>query len=158
MIRSATLQDYDRVMEMMINFANHSPWAPHHDPQYNDHYVRNLLSSFIANGCILVAEPQPNQLDQTPQLGGMLIATTVSDPWLPHVKTLKELAWWVEPEYRQTSMGYRLLQKYIEVGKKMVTKGYVDGFTLTNMSISPDFDLEKRGWQKVETNYIYGDV
>ena len=37
----------------------------------------------------------------------------------------------------------------------MVDKGIVDGFTLTNMSISPDFDLEKRGWNKVETNYAY---
>jgi len=26
------------------------------------------------------------------------------------------------------------------------------------MEISPDFNLEKRGWNKVETNYVYGDV
>lgn len=158
MIRSANLEDFDRIMELMINFANHSPWAPHHNPMYNDHYVRNLLTSFLTQGCILVAQPQPNQTPQPDQIQGMLIATTVSDPWLPHVKTLKELAWWVEPEYRHTSMGYRLLQKYIEYGKKMVEKNMVHGFTLTNMSISPDFDLEKRGWNKVETNYVYGDV
>jgi len=23
------------------------------------------------------------------------------------------------------------------------------------MEVSPDFDLEKRGWRRIETNYVY---
>jgi hypothetical protein len=34
----------------------------------------------------------------------------------------------------------------------------IDGFTLTNMEISPDFDLEKRGWKPIERNYLYEGV
>ena len=42
--------------------------------------------------------------------------------------------------------------------KKLVEEQHIQGFTLTNMEISPDFDLEKRGWRPIETNYIYEGV
>jgi len=52
-------------------------------------------------------------------------------------------------------LGYRLLKEYVNIGKTLVDKKIIEGFTLTNMEISPDFDLEKRGWRPVEKNYIY---
>jgi hypothetical protein len=89
---------------------------------------------------------------------GMLIAVIQQDSWLPHVKTMKEIAWWVEPEHRMSSLGYRLLKEYIKCGEKLVESDIIEGFTLTNMMQSPDFDLEKRGWRPVETNYVYEGV
>ena len=151
MIRHATIQDYNRIMEMMINFANSSPYEPLQRPQYDSMYIKRLLDAFIKTGVILVAEKDD-------VIQGMLIAQIIPDVWLPYVKTLRELAWWVEPDYRHSTMGYRLLKKYQDIGRKLQEKGVIAGFTLTNMEISPDFDLEKRGWQKAETNYVYGDV
>ena len=151
MIRRADIQDFDRIMEMMINFANSSPYEPHHNPQYNDQYVRNLLVGLTQNGVIVLGE-------QNSRIEGMLIAGVTTDPWLPHVKTLKEIAWWVEPPARQTTLGYKLLKKYIDYGIKMQDAGVIDGFTLTNMEISPDFNLEKRGWKPIERNYLYEGV
>lgn len=151
MIRRATIQDYDRVMEMMINFANSSPYAPLQNPDYNDTYVRRLLDSFLRSGTILVGEKQQ-------QIVGMLIAQIQSDPWLPEVRTMKEVAWWVEPDHRMSSLGYRLLKEYVKLGESLVEQQLIHGFTLTNMDISPDFDLAKRGWRKIETNYVYEGV
>jgi hypothetical protein len=151
MIKRAGIEDFDRIMEMMINFANHSPFEAHHNPQYNDTYVRNLLVSIIKNGIVLVGE-------QRGEIQGMLIAAINPDPWLPQVKTMKEIAWWVEPIARNSTLGYKLLKKYIEYGEKMTDAGVIDGFTLTNMEISPDFDLEKRGWKPIERNYLYEGV
>ena len=151
MIRRADLQDFDWIMEMMINFANSSPYEPHHNPQYNDQYVRNLLVGLPKNGVIIVGE-------QNSRVEGMLIPGITTDPWLPQIKTLKEIAWWVEPKYRNTTLGYKLLKKYMEYGEKMQDAGIIDGFTLTNMEISPDFDLEKRGWKLIERNYLYEGV
>ena len=147
-IRKATIQDFDRIMEMMIDFANHSPYSPQNNPEYGDTYVRRLLCSFMQNGCILLA-------DHNDKVIGMLIGQTQPDPWLPHIKTLKEIAWWVDPEHRMTSAGYKLLLRYIKYGKALKEAGEISGFTLTNMEQSPDFDLEKRGWRPVEKNYIY---
>ena len=148
MIRFADIKDFDRIMDMMINFANSSPYAAHHDPQYNDRHVRTLLSHIMQNGVIIVGETDG-------ELQGMLIGMINSDPWLPHVKTMREIAWWVEEPYRMTSLGYKLLKKYVDVGEQLQQTGKIDGFTLTLMSQSPDLNLEKRGWSQVERNYVY---
>tara|TARA_R110000796_G_scaffold73508_3_gene165314 strand:+ start:6344 stop:6802 length:459 start_codon:yes stop_codon:yes gene_type:complete len=150
-IRHATLQDYDRIMEMMINFANSSPFESLQQPDFNDMYIRKLLDSFLKNGVILLGERED-------KIQGMLIAQIIPDVWLPHITSLREIAWWVEPEARMSSMGYRLLKEYVKVGEKLQEKDIIKGFTLTNMEISPDFNLEKRGWAPIETNYIYEGV
>ena len=148
MIRFADIKDFDRIMDMMINFANSSPYVAHHNPQYNDRHVRTLLSHIMKNGVIIVGEANG-------ELQGMLIGMINQDPWLPHVKTMREIAWWVEEPYRMTSLGYKLLKKYVDVGEQLQQTGKIDGFTLTLMEQSPDLDLEKRGWHKVERNYVY---
>ena len=148
MIRHADLKDFDRIMEMMINFANSSPYDAHHDPEYNDRYVRNLLVQIIQNGCVLVGEIEG-------RIEGMIIGMITSDPWLPEVKTLREIAWWVEEEHRFSMLGYKLLKKYIEVGEKMKDADIIAGFTLTMLEQSPDIGLEKRGWESIERNYLY---
>ena len=151
MIRFADLKDFDRVMQLMVNFANAAPVEAYHNPQYNDRGVRHYLAGLLQSGCVIVGEVKG-------EVQGMLLAQICSDPWLPHVKTLKELAWWVEEEYRNTSLGYKLLMKYVETGKNMRERGVIDNFVLTNMTISPDFDLGKRGWRAIETNYVYEGV
>lgn len=148
MIRHADLKDFDRIMELMINFANSAPVDAYHDPEYNYRGVQHFLAGVKGTGCILVGEADG-------AIQGMLIAQIMTDPWLPHVKTMKEMAWWVEPEYRNTSMGYRLLMEYVKFGKGLKERGMINNFVLTNMTVSPDFDLEKRGWRPIETNYVY---
>ena len=150
-IRRATIQDFDRIMEMMIDFANSSPYEAQHNPIYDDEYVRRLLCNFMQAGMILVGEVKG-------EIQGMLIAGIAPDVWLPEVKTMKEIAWWVDPDHRFSTLGFRLLKEYVNCGEKMVESGIIDGFTLTNMEISPDFDLEKRGWKKIESNFLYEGV
>ena len=68
---------------------------------------------------------------------------------------MKEVAWWVDPEHRMGSAGYKLLFRYIKYGKALQEADEIQGFTLTNMEQSPDFNLEKRGWAPMERNYLY---
>lgn len=149
MIRFAGLQDFDRIMKLMINFANSAPLEALHNPQYDHRRIQHLLAKISTHGCIVVGE------DKSGEIQGVLIAGISEDPWLPHVKTLREMMWWVEPEHRNTTMGYKLLLKYTQFGKELVAKNQIATFTLTNMKISPTFDLEKRGWKEIETNYVY---
>ena len=111
MIRFADFKDFDRLMELMINFANEAPIESLHNPEYEDRRIRHFFASILQSGVIIVAE-------QNEQIQGMLIAQIQPDSWLPYVKTLRELAWWVEPEYRNTTMGYRLLKEYAKVDRK----------------------------------------
>ena len=80
------------------------PYEAHHDPQYGDTWVRRLLCQFMSqSGCILLAEHEE-------EIIGMLIGSIYHpDPWLPEIKTLREVAWWVDEEHRMTSAGYKLL-------------------------------------------------
>lgn len=151
MIRHADLKDFDRIMALMVNFANAAPVDTYHEPQYNHRGVQHFLARVKSAGCILVGEADD-------QIQGMLIAQIMSDPWLPNHLVLKEIAWWVEPQYRNTSLGYRLLMEYVKFGKDLQHRGIVQNFVLTNMVTSPDFDLEKRGWRAIETNYVYEGV
>ena len=109
---------------------------------------QHLLFQIKNSGCIIIGY-------QDEQPAGMLIARIMEDPWLPHVRTLKEMAWWVEPEHRGSTVGYRLLKEYVKTGEAMKASGVIENFTLTLMTESPDFDLEKRGWRSVETNYVF---
>lgn len=149
MIRNADMKDYDRIIEMLVNFANAAPLSVLNNPQYDVRRVKTILQKISQNGCVLVAE------DRDKTIQGMLIAAIDNDIWMPHIKTLRELAWWVEPDYRHTTLGYRLLMEYVKVGKRLKAKEIIHNFTLTNLSISPNFDLVKRGWGTVETNYVY---
>jgi hypothetical protein len=149
MIRFADIKDFDKIISMMESFANAAPVEAYHDPVYNLRGVQNYLASVSNNGCIIVAENEHGEVS------GMLIAQICADPWLPQVKNMREVAWWVEPDYRHTSMGYRLLMKYVEVGKNMKQNGIIDNFVLTTMINSPDLNLQKRGWRPIETNYVY---
>ena len=148
MIRSARFSDYERVIEMLAKFADHAPLSIFHDPDYDHQRILRVLQQTQQSGCVLVA------VDRTDTPQGMIIARIVDDVWMPEIKFLRELAWWVEPEYRGTTMGYRLLCEYREFGRDLFDRGIVSGTVLTNMINSPDFDLEKRGWQKIEQNYI----
>lgn len=147
-IRFAGIKDFDRIMSLMINFANAAPVEALHNPKYNYRGVQNLLTMILKSGTIIVGE-----VDGVIQ--GMLIAGVDSNPWLPHVKTLKEMAWWVEPEYRNTSLGYRILKEYIRVGKLGQEVGAISNFTITTLMDSPIRDMEKFGWIPIEKNYVY---
>lgn len=148
MIRHATLQDYDRIIELMTHFADAAPVVSLNNPRPDVRRLQHFLAGIQQSGVILVAE-------EADDLQGMLIAQTQPDSWLPYVRTLRELAWWVEPEYRNTTMGYRLLQHYKQTALFMKQQGHIDQFTITLMENSPQLDLEKRGWTPIETNYIF---
>jgi hypothetical protein len=70
---------------------------------------------------------------------------------------LKELAWWVEPSHRNSSLGYRLLKEYVKFGKALKEKNIISAFTLTTLEDSPIRDLERFGWRPIEKNYVYGE-
>ena len=89
-------------------------------------------------------------------LAGVFMSIESPDIWIPKMVIMNELVWWVSPNYRDTSVGYRLLKEYTDACKILVDKGSIANFTMTLLENSPEIDLEKRGWDKIETNYVFG--
>lgn len=148
MIRTARIGDVERIIDLLINFANEAPIKSLHNPRVNRRKMGHTLVQLMLNGCVLVGEKDG-------KIQGMIIASIVDDVWLEYVKTLREVAWWVEPEYRHTTLGYRLLQEYVKFGKLLKQKEIISDFTMTTMVNSPELKLEDRGWRFIEMNYVY---
>jgi len=148
-VRGAGFDDYEAIKRFMIAFANANPFKGLHQPDYNDTYANRLIDSIRKQGVALVAE-------QDGKIVGMLLAMINGDIWLPEVKTMRELAWWVDPEHRGTSAGAKLLAEYNRIGDVMVEKDIISAYTITTLGMGDHLNLEKRGWHAIETNFVKG--
>jgi hypothetical protein len=151
MIRRAGVDDVDRIIELLENFANAAPVDFYHNPQYNTQHVIRQLGEIHRAGVILIGE-----IDG--EIEGMIIAKTCSDPWLPQIKIMREMAWWVEPKHRMGTIGYRLLKEYEKICKELVEKKKITAFTITTLTESPINDMARWGWRPIEQNYMYEEV
>ena len=151
-IRTSTRQDDDAIIDALKEFADYQPLGrlQVEAKEYNDHHIRKILDAIRGNGMILIAQSKEGDV------AGVFMSIITPDIWLPNMKIMNELVWWVCPHYRNTSAGLRLLKEYTKIGKKMVDSGKIATFTMTLLDNSPEIDLEKRGWDKIETNYVYG--
>jgi len=148
-VRGAGFDDYEAIKRFMIAFANANPFKGLHQPDYNDTYANRLIDSIRKQGVALVAEKDG-------EIVGMLLAMINGDLWLPEVKTMRELAWWVDPEHRGTSAGAKLLAEYNRIGDVMVEKDIISAYTITTLGMGDHLNLEKRGWHAIETNFVKG--
>ena len=112
------------------------------------HIYRILLRCEISTASF-VAEH-----DRTIQ--GMILALVSPDIWFPNQFRISELAWFVRPEYRHTTMGARLFHHYEKSAQNQVKSGKIRGCTISKLANSPDFDYEKRGFEFVEATYQQG--
>lgn len=74
--------------------------------------------------------------------------------WCDKTLAMYELAWWVKPEYRNGTAGYRLLQAYIKHGNKLKEQGRIRLFTLSKLTNSPNLDYAKLGFVKTDENWM----
>lgn len=149
---SLTAQDDDKIIECLKEFADYQPFGrlKAEADDYNDHHIRKVLDIIRKRGLLLLADGEEDDL------AGVFMSIESPDIWIPKMIIMNELVWWVSPNYRDTSVGYRLLKEYTDACKILVEKGRIANFTMTLLENSPEIDLEKRGWDKIETNYVFG--
>lgn len=143
MIRQANKYDKTEIVEMMQAFRIESgiPQFKNLDnPQYWDQMLANI---FAGQGIIFLAEGK-----------GLLMGLITPSLWCNKHFVLNELAWWVKPEYRGGTVGYKLLKKYIEYGEKLKQEKRILFYTLSKLSISPSISYEKLGFTKLDENWI----
>ena len=147
MIKQADVKDFKNIKKMFVNFANSAPVDYLHNPKYDDDYIDQIFYGIVKQGVLLYAE-----VDNKP--AGFFMAVKTPDMWLPQIPpVLREAAWWVEPEYRDGSIGGKLFMKYQQIAKDMKAKRQIQGFTMTLMEQSPDIKLDRYGYRPIETIY-----
>jgi len=143
MIRLANKFDKDGIMDLMRMFRDESPIQQYKDLN-NVEYISRLLDNLIAGQGVIYIEENV----------GMIIGVIQPTIWCDKTFALYELAWYVKPENRNTSVGYRLLSAYVLHAKKLKDEGRIKLFTMNKMITSPDIKYEKFGFTKIEEGWL----
>jgi N-acetylglutamate synthase-like GNAT family acetyltransferase len=146
MIRLATRYDIPRLLEIVEAYAYENPIkvlgrTQNHDPVYVEQLLFNII---LGKGFIYIDKG----------LRGAIIAVKQQNVWCPKVKELHELLWWVEPEYRNSTIGGRLWKAFDRTGTEMLNSGDVDLIMTSVSSHGPLIDYTKRGYEAVGASFV----
>lgn len=144
MPRLANKFDLPILVEMMRGYAQQSPIAALADEKMHDErHVENLLLSLIlGRGFVLIDEGGR----------GMLAAMVTPNFWCPEVMELKEIAWWVKPEFRRGSVGGRLFIEFDKIAKAYLAQNRVQVVCLSLLSSSEINSLP--GYRQIESTFV----
>jgi len=143
MIRQATKFDKTEIIEMMKQFRQEAD-LPEYIGEDNEEYWNLLLDTIlVGKGVVFLEEGK-----------GLLMALIHPTIWNNKIYTMQELAWYVKPEFRHTTVGYRLLKAYIEYGEELKEDGRIKFFSVSKMDTSPNIKYEKFGFRKKDENWI----
>jgi GNAT superfamily N-acetyltransferase len=145
-IRLADRWDIPEIIEMLREYRGQTPWSRLALCD-NEPYIRELLSHILAGmGQIFIAE-------RNEEVVGMLLAIKNSNIWDPDLYVINEMAFWVRPEHRGTTAGYRLLTAYRDYCEQERSAGRIEAYTLSKMTTSPDLDYGRFGFEKLEETW-----
>jgi predicted acetyltransferase len=86
------------------------------------------------------------------KLTGMLLAIKSPFMWDANKLIMSEIAYWVEPEYRGSTAGYRLLAKYVEHCDELKDNGVIVNYTMSQME-GQELDYSRFGLKPIETTW-----
>ncbi len=143
MIRQANKYDKTQIIEMMKCFRAEANIKQYADLD-NVEYWNKLLDSILAGQGVIFLEDSK----------GLIMALITHTAWCDKTYQMYELAWYVKPEYRNTSIGYRLLKEYVKYGNALKEQGRIRLFTMAKMVTSPNIKYDKFGFTKLDEVWI----
>ncbi len=85
---------------------------------------------------------------------GLIMGMIVPSLWCNKTFGLHELAWYVKPEYRKSTVGYRLFNEFVKYGNQLKDDGRVTYLVLGKLHNSPSLNYGKYGFKKMEETWI----
>ena len=143
MIRKATKHDKVQIIEMLELFKVESKIEQFQGMDINPSMNRLLDHILAGRGVIFIEDGK-----------GFIMAVITSLVWCDEILKMYELAWYVKPEFRVSTVVYRLLKSYVEYGKQLKKEGRIKLFSMGKMVTSPNIKYEKFGFSKLEENWI----
>lgn len=140
-VRPATHDDLERLADLARSFIEKTRYARF--LAFDRATVLQFLQLLLLRGLLVVAEVT----DRPGQLVGFVAAVYGTDP-IGSTKMLDELAWWVEPVYRNGRTGPKLL-------RALEAWAQANGVDTITMKAPVDTDVgrfyERHGYEPVET-------
>ena len=148
-IRNANKFDFPKILEMLHRFKKAGPTALSSGFDNEDQVATIYAHIMAGRGLALVAEKDG-------ELAGLLIAMIDPIIWDPDTRIMRELAYWVDEEYRGSTAGYRLIAEYVKQADQMVEDDRISAYVIAKMANSPDLKYDKFGFTKVEEVWVAG--
>ena len=141
MIRQLNKFDIPQVMEMLRHYRGSG--VIKNVTVDNEETALKILTFIIVGGGLGLVSEKNNKLT------GMILA--IKNPFLwDNTKTImSEIAYWVEPEHRGSTAGYRLLNEYVTQCEKMKDNGKIDSYTISQME-GQDLNYSRFGFKPIE--------
>jgi hypothetical protein len=147
MIRLADRSDLKQISMLLCEFLKETSYSEHVDNVNQDH-ICAVAFNVLHQGYIWLYEVEG-------KLVGLLAAVKEPNVWIPSKTSLRELVWYVKPEYRNTAGSGKLFIKFNQMGAELLESGQISlGYFTTRMGTTVDFDLESRGFRLVEKLYL----
>lgn len=149
MIRTAKPQDIEQCLGLLVDFANASIYDYSSWQKEDLDQARRVLLNLMKSEYLKVIDIDGN-------IVGMIGAQREQDPWLRNRQRIRELFWWVKPEYRNTRSSVALFQQWQKDCDRWLEQKLADQVSLSTQPGGSQIDLNKRGWQCVEQHWIKG--
>ncbi len=143
MIRKSNKFDKEEVIGLMKMFKSESDIISLQKLDNEDLWSRMFDSMNAGAGIIFLEEGK-----------GLIMGMVVPSIWCDKTFSLHELAWYVKPEYRDTSIGYRLFKAFINYGEQLKLAGRISSLVMGIMHNSPNINYGKYGFEKMEETWI----
>lgn len=141
MIRVANKFDIPQLKQMLWNY--HDSGSIDGLKIEDEETGSRILTHLILGGGLALVSEKDNKLT------GMLLAIRVPFLWDATKVVMNEIAYWVEPEHRGSTAGYRLLAKYVELCDKLKDEGKIHNFTMSQME-GQTLDYSRFGFKPIE--------
>lgn len=105
-----------------------------------------ILTAIIVGMGVAIVSEKDNKLT------GMLLAIKTPFMWDNTKLVMSEIAYWVEPEHRGSTAGYRLLSKYVEIADDLMQNGTIMNYTISQMA-EQKLDYSRFGLKPIETTW-----
>ena len=143
MIRKSNKFDKAEVINLMKMFKSESDIISLQKLDNEDLWGKMFDSINAGAGIIFLEEGK-----------GLIMGMVVPSVWCDKTFSLHELAWYVKPEYRNTSIGYRLFKTFTDYGQQLKLDGRISSLIMGIMKKSPNLNYSKYGFEKMEETWI----
>jgi len=147
MIKLATTDDTLIIVKLLTQFLTETSYSQATEASKNFEHLCKIAWMSLQHGYIWLA-----YVDDQP--AGLLMAVKEPNLWLPQARELKELVWYVTPEYRKNSIGGKLFLSFCKKGEELLKLGEIQGYFTTKMTTTDTIDYESRGFRQTEVTYI----
>jgi len=140
-------EDIQQAIDLLKQFVKETVYQDLYPQHGNDMHLGRLVHVVMTNHYAWLDLREGKAV-------GILLAVKEANMWAPAQKQLRELVWYVLPEYRHTTAAARLFAEYCRTAEALADAGQIQGYFASTMPTTGAVNLERRGFQPVQQTYL----